>query len=55
MKPLGAKVAEYITQINKLGDLGLLPELKKAQEDARSAAKRARDLYKKYIENNKQD
>lgn len=55
MKSLEAKVAEYMIQIKKLGDLSLLSEAKKAQEDAKAAAEKARDLYKKYIKSSKQD
>lgn len=48
-KSLETKIAQYTAQIQKLGDLSLLSELMNAQEEAKAAAKKARDLYKKYI------
>jgi len=52
MKNLDQKIAEYAAQIQKIGDLGLLSEIKKAQDQAKAAAKKARELYKKFLDKN---
>ena len=48
-KTLETKISRYTAQILKLGNLSLLSEAKKAQEEANEAAKKARVLYQKYI------
>jgi len=52
-KSLDEKVAQYAKHIQKIGDLSLLVEVKKAQEEAASAAKKARLLYSKFIKSSK--
>jgi hypothetical protein len=49
MNRLEEKIATYIILIKKLGDSNILAEIKKLQEEAKSASKRARDLYAKFI------
>ena len=50
-KLLDTEISKYENQIRKMGDLKLLSEVKKAQEAAKIAAKKARDLYKVYLKN----
>lgn len=55
MKSLDQKLAEYVAKIQKLGDVNLLTEVKKAQDEAKEAAKKARSLHQKYLKSIKKD
>ena len=50
MKSLDYKIAQYVATIQKIGDLGLLSQVKKAQAEAEAATKKARELYQKFIQ-----
>lgn len=54
-KFLDEKTSSYFFLIKKLGNLNLLVEAKKAQEDASVANKKARLLYQNFIKSNKED
>lgn len=44
------KTSIFIAQIEKLGDIKLLVEATKAQEQAAKTSEEARELYNKYLE-----
>lgn len=53
MKAIEQKAAEYERQIRKVGDLNLLAKARKAQEEAGLATKKARELYKEFVNSQK--
>jgi len=53
LEALEKKIAKYTAQIRKAGNLSLLLEVKKAQEEAKIAAEKARGLYKNFIKSKK--
>jgi hypothetical protein len=53
MASLDEKIATYTAQIQKIGDLSLLSKIKKAQDDSKAAAKKARILYEKFLDSKK--